>query len=291
MTNDRSIRASPPPDAVAERVAVIGYGSIGRRLVAMLRATIGDARAIGVLAHHPGDALRSALAPSAIFADLDALIAWRPTLVVECATQDVVATCVARVLAAGIDVVVVSVGALADPALRRAIDEGSRTGGGRLTWVSGALGGLDALRAARIAGLDRVTYVGRKPPAAWKGSDAERLCDLDALTGPTTFFRGNAGEAALRFPKNANVAAAIALDGAGFEATRVELVADPQVTRNVHAIRAEGAFGTLAVDIECAPLPDNPRTSWLAASSVEAVVRARLARTGIPEQHPLERTP
>ena len=87
MTTDRSIRASLPPDAVAERVAVMGYGSIGRRLVAMLKSTMGDER-IAVLAHHPDDALRSALAPSTLLPDLDALLAWRPSLVVECATQD-----------------------------------------------------------------------------------------------------------------------------------------------------------------------------------------------------------
>ncbi|HVR54655.1 MAG TPA: aspartate dehydrogenase, partial [Pseudorhodoferax sp.] len=171
----------------------------------------------------------------------------------------------------------VSVGALGDAALRAEIEEAARAGGGRPLVASGAIGGLDALRAARAsgaAGLHSVRYTGRKPPLAWAGTPAEARCDLAAVREPTVVFEGHAAEAARAFPKNANVTAAVALAGIGFERTAVTLVADPGVTANVHELQATGAFGSLSLQLANAPLPDNPKTSWLAALSIEAALHA-----------------
>ena len=122
--------------------------------------------------------------------------------------------------------------------------------------------------AGGVGGLSRVTYRGRKPPAGWRGSAAEEKLDLDALPEAAVHFRGNARDAALEYPQNANVAASIALAGVGFEETRVELIADPDATRNVHEILAEGEFGSFEFRIEGASLPGNPRSSALTAMSV-----------------------
>jgi aspartate dehydrogenase len=85
-------------------------------------------------------------------------------------------------------------------------------------------------------------------------------------------FSGNAREAALAFPKNANVAATAALAGLGFEKTQITLVADPGVTQNVHHLEAEGAFGKLILEINANPSPDNPKTSHMAALSIMRVL-------------------
>ena len=149
------------------------------------------------------------------------------------------------------------------------MQQAASDGGARLHLASGAIGALDCLRAARIGGLQSVTYIGRKPPRSWRGSPAEDKLDLDKLTTDAeTHFDGSARIAATEYPKNANVAAAVALAGIGFDDTRVVLIADPAVNENIHEIQATGEFGSFSFEIRGHSLPDNPRSSALAAMSV-----------------------
>jgi len=259
-----------------EKIAVIGLGAMARALIAALRARPAGLRVGAALVTSQG---AGSLADGiARFTSRDALLGWGPSLVVECAGHAAVAEHVPPLLAAGTPVILASIGALADPALRLRVAQATEAGGS-LTLVPGAMGGLDVLRAARLAGLDSVVYCGTKPPSAWRGSHAETLVDLDAIEQPTTFFAGTAALAAQLFPKNANVCAAVALDGIGFDNTQVQLVADPQALANRHSVTASGAFGRFEIVLDNAPLPDNPRTSWLAALSVEAAVRQHFAPT------------
>ena len=139
----------------------------------------------------------------------------------------------------------------------------AQDGNSRILLPAGAIGGIDAIAAMRVAGLSSVRYRSRKPPAAWRGSPAEQVVDLGALTQRTVLYRGTAGEAALLYPQNANVAAAVALAGLGFDLTEVELVADPDAPGNVHEIEAEGAAGRFAIQLQGKPSRSNPKTSAL----------------------------
>ncbi|MGA7537683.1 MAG: aspartate dehydrogenase [Steroidobacteraceae bacterium] len=152
--------------------------------------------------------------------------------------------------------------------------------GASLIVPSGALAGLDAIRAAAIGMLESVTLETRKPPASIAGAPylLHHGIDLTGITSPTCVFRGNAREAAAGFPANANVAAALALAGIGSERTRVEIWADPNVKRNTHTVRAVADCATLTFCIESVPSPDNPRTSRLAAQSVLACLRSMVAK-------------
>ena len=187
----------------------------------------------------------------------------------------------AEVLGRGIDFLVVSIGVLADAELHGALESAARAGGAKMILAAGAVAGTDALAAARAGGLESVVYTSRKPPGAWKGTPAEELCDLDGLDGEFTLYAGPADEAARRYPQNANVAATVALAGAGFKATEVRLVADSRAKRNTHRVSAKGAFGAFEIEVAGRPLPDNPKTSALAAYSVAAAIRRRASAVQI----------
>ncbi len=217
-----------------------------------------------------------ALATS-VHTDLAALLADSPDAVAECAGHIAVRQYGETILKSGCDLVVISIGALADDDLRATLLSAAQRHGARLVLPSGAVGGLDALGAARLSGLQTVTYTGRKPPKAWRGTPAERLLDLDALSAPEIFFEGTARQAATDYPQNANVAAAVAIAGLGFDATTVRLIADPKAARNVHEISVRAGCGDFDLRLEGHPSPLNPKTSLMAGFSV---AREILNRTG-----------
>lgn len=188
---------------------------------------------------------------------------------IDCAGHTALKSYGPDILRSGIDMTTVSLGALADSALFESLHRAATEGGARLHLASGAIGALDCLRAARVGSLHSVIYIGRKPPRSWKGSPAETQLDLDNLTaGAETHFDGTARDAAADYPKNANVAAAVALAGIGFDKTQVKLIADPEISENIHEVHATGDFGSFYFEIRGHSLPDNPKSSALAAMSV-----------------------
>lgn len=261
------------------RVGIIGLGAIGKRVLNALQTQHLPQASYAAIDHapHADDFVKEHKLE--LFTEAQQLIDWKPDLVIECAGHGAVVHAVPVFLNAGIDVVIASIGALADKSLAADLEQAAESGGARLILVSGAIGGLDAMRSARAAGLDEVLYVGRKPPQAWAGTPAEEEFDLDQIKVPTTIFRGTAAQASIRFPKNANVTAAVALSGVGFDDTQVELIADPTVGKNVHEVNAKGAFGELSIRLINNPLPDNVKTSWLAALSIEEAVSKQLLTT------------
>jgi aspartate dehydrogenase len=246
-------------------------GAIGRRVLSSLQEDLLPSGTFAVLDR--AQASLPELGGVALFTSAADLIRWEPDLVVECAGHAVVKAILPPLLEQGIDVILVSVGALSDDGVRARLEHASSLGKARLITVSGAIGALDALQAARMAGLSEVKYVGRKPPQAWRGTAAEDLVDLDHIVVPTLIYQGSASESARRFPQNANVTAAVALAGIGFDDTQVSLIADPTVTTNVHELSVTGAFGHFRIHFENKPLPDNPKTSWLAALSIESELK------------------
>lgn len=257
-----------------ERVAIIGYGAIGRTLDRLLQK--GEAARVGAVVTLPefADAARREQGAPVFTSVADALAA-APTLFVECGGHGALRAHGTAVLEAGVDLLVASVGALSDAALENALREAARRGRAQVLIPSGALGGLDALGSARYAGLDEVRYTSVKAVQAWRGTHAEKLVDLGKLERATEFFAGNARDAARLFPQNANVAAAVALAGCGFEGTQVVLTADPAAKGNRHRIQASGPFGMIDVTVEGRTLPDNPKTSMLAPMSLVRAIESR----------------
>jgi aspartate dehydrogenase len=259
------------------RIGLIGFGAIGRTLAEAIGAHA-DLGVVGVLERAElaeriaGDVPRGAR----VVTGADDLLGLGPDIVVECAGHQALHMHGEKVLRGGIDLLVASVGALADVALEERLRKAAGAGA-RVLVPAGAIAGLDALGAARYAGLDRVDYTGRKAPKAWRDTAAERLVDLDGVAEAQVFFEGDARTTALEFPQNANVVAAVALAGIGFEKTRVRLMVDPAVSTNRHRVEASGAFGEIAVEVTARTLPQNPKTSMLAPYSLVRALRNRAA--------------
>lgn len=242
------------------RVAIIGRGPIARTVAAGLTSPL----SLAAWLLHPGAVAPAGFADAPVVHGADHLAA---DIVADCAGVDGLAAHGPTLLEAGLPVATLSAAAFADPALAERLWQAAARGGGRLILAPGAVGAVDALSAARAGGLKWVRYTGRKPPAGWAGTPAEAY-DLTALTAPLVHFEGTARAAALAYPKNANVAATIAMAGIGFEATTVRLIADPAACANTHRLEAEGAFGRLDATFEAAPIAGNPRSSALAAMSL-----------------------
>ena len=259
------------PEGDRVRIALIGHGPIAAHVAAHLPVGV---QLIGALCRPGRDQAARAALGVPVAQALQGL-PGRPDLLVDCAGHSGLRAHGVAALGAGVEVLTVSVGALADAVFCAELEAAARAGGTRLCLASGAIGALDALAAAAMGTGLQVTYTGRKPPQGWRGSRAEKVLDLDALTAPATHFTGTARAAAQAYPKNANVAAAVALAGAGLDATRAELIADPGATANIHEIAAEGAFGRFRFQIEGLPLPGNPRSSALTALSLLAALRQR----------------
>lgn len=247
-----------------QELTLIGFGAIGRSVYQ---------RMLG----HPGVLITHIVVSKGKVAALQTELGLGVTvthqvpettpLVLECAGHTALTAHVLPALRRGTECAVLSIGALSEPGLPEQLQAAAEHGGTQLHLLAGAIGGVDALSAALQAGLDSVTYIGRKPPAGWRGSPAEQLVNLDALTEPTVILEATAREAARLYPKNANVAATLSLAGLGLDHTLVRLIADPGVTDNIHEFEAKGAFGEMHVRMRGKPLADNPKTSALTVLS------------------------
>lgn len=230
------------------RVGLIGYGAIGQGIVHLITGRfLADITVVGALVRHP--AHQRPPGHPHIFTTLPALLHEHPHVIVEVAGHEGLREHGPAILRVGVDLVLVSVGALAEEPVLRALLEAAQQGNARAKIASGAIGALDALAAASLGGLTSVVYTMRRSPASLLPSE-----EVACLTAAREVFRGSARQAAQQFPEFLNVAAAVALASRGFDQTEVRVVADPAVKHSLHQFEAEGAFGVLRFEIENAPI-------------------------------------
>jgi aspartate dehydrogenase len=260
------LKASP-------RIAVIGYVAITEEMVRSLEMR-GQLEALACILVRPGrrEDLEEKAHPRFRLVDaLPDLLACAPQIVIEAAGHGAVLEFGADILEQGCDLLLASVGALADCALAKRL-AAAASGGAELWLASGAVAGIDGLLAARSAGLNAVTYTSLKGPDAWKETPAQHLLGEKAKAERVIFFSGTAREAALQYPQNANVGATIALASLGLDRTRVELGADPNVSGPLGIIEADGEFGHFKFEILALASRTNPKTSALTGHSLIAAV-------------------
>jgi aspartate dehydrogenase len=260
------------------RIGIIGGGEIARLFLEHLaRGELGDATVVA-LAGRGGASRGKPLAAKhkvPFMIGLEALLAARPEVVIEAASHDAVRDYGEALLSRGISFIVLSGGALCDDALRARLESAAMKSGAMLYVPSGGIGGLDALKAACVAGVDHVEIAVTKPPAAWKNiAYVEKLgLDLDRLAGPAVLFEGTARDGVPHFPANVNIAALLSMAGIGFDRTQLKVVADPALRFNTHTITIRGNSGTINLRFESVPFPDNPKTAMLAAYSALAAFK------------------
>ncbi len=256
------------------KIGIIGCGAIGSELSKAIGCRIPEASLAALADIDEGKARKLAdslsgnpqvLPPGDLIDRVD--------LVVECASASASAEIAEKALSRGKDILVMSVGGLLG---KENLFRLARQKNCRLYLPSGALAGLDGVKSAAAGRIDSVTLTTRKPPAGLRGAPylAREDINLDSLREEKVVFEGTAEEAVKGFPRNINVAAALSLAGIGATETRVRIVADPKISRNVHEIEIEGEFGRLVSRTENLPSPSNPKTSFLAILSAIATLKA-----------------
>lgn len=206
-----------------------------------------------------------------------ALIAAKPALVIEAAGHEAVRQTVPLCLEQGLPVLISSVGALHDQKLFDHLIDLAARHDTKLLLPSGAIGALDYVRAARLAGGSLITYESRKSPSAWIDELQARGLTPETLSQPITLFEGSAREAARLYPANLNVAATLAIAGSGFDDTRVRVIVDPNLSGNTHTILVTSDHGRMDITLGNAPSPANPKSSWIVSKSVVAAVKNYLS--------------
>lgn len=257
-------------------VTMVGCGTVGRGVMDILSDEVGVSVTQIVEKRGKIDALRREFLDLTVVSSLEDL-PMRPAVVLECASSGAVSEHVLPALRSGIDCVLCTISALAEPGLPEALALAARKNNAHLQLMAGAIGGADAIAAANVGGLDQVVHSATKHPRSWKGTPAEEKLDLDHLEKAAIFFEGNAREAAGLYPDCANVAALVALLGIGLERTKVRLVADPEAKRNTHQVLAQGTFGEMTLEFAGLPLPGNSKTSALTVYSAVSCLRNRVS--------------
>lgn len=264
------------------KLGLIGCGSMGSELArAVKRGDAGSAEIIGIFDEYGPS--RNALAielgegdgATPIEADTVANLVALPglDLVVECASQAAVVAHAETALSAGKSMLVMSSGALTSPDFMRTVSEAASKSGASIYVPSGAVGGIDTLRAAKPL-LEEVTIVSTKPPKALSGAPGFADWEDVEISEPTVIFEGTAAEAVGLFPANVNVAATVSLAGIGPNSTRVKVVADPNSPGNVHEINAVSRAGKFSFRFENVPHDTNPKTSLLAVLAAIETLRS-----------------
>ena len=257
-----------------KRVAIVGCGAIGTEIARAIDEGYIKAKLVALfdVVREKCEKLASSLTrvKPCVVSSIDELLNLKPEIVVEAASQDAVREYGEKILRSGAWLVVLSVGALMDDSLLEKLQKAARDANSLIVIPSGAIAGLDAVKALRRVGISRVLLRTHKPPQSIKPCEAIHF-DSSKVIQPTIVYRGKASEAVKLLPFNVNVSATLSL-ATGVDA-EVEVIADPTIDRNVHEIVVESKVSKITIRVENVPSPNNPRTSYLAVLSVIELLR------------------
>jgi aspartate dehydrogenase len=272
-------------DETKQRIGLMGCGAIGSGLaLAVDEGVVGGAELVAIfdqdISNTQGLLKRLKSNPKASNSFEDFMATEGMTLVVEAASQEAIRQHGANIVSMGKHLLIMSTGSLLNADLFSELSSLTQQTGCRIFVPSGAVGGIDAIRASRHE-LQEVTITTRKPPQSLIDTDSANADTLKNITSATVVFEGSAREAVRRFPFNINVAATISLAGLGPEKTKVRIIADPEAKGNIHEIYIAGKSGVMRFIMENVPHPENPMTSHLAVLSAIETLRGACNERGI----------
>ncbi|HEV3433464.1 MAG TPA: aspartate dehydrogenase [Nitrososphaera sp.] len=264
-----------------KNVGLMGCGTIGTHLaLAIDSGRVANASLTGLfdIAEVSARNLETRLnTKPQVYDNFDKFIDSRANIIIEAASQQAVRNFGRRIIESGKDLMVMSVGALADmPFLQELLQIAALENSLSKIYVpSGAIAGIDAIRSIRHL-ADSITLTTKKSPKALAGAPFFTTANvsLDNITKVTQIYEGPAAEAVKLFPANVNVAAVLSLAGIGVEKTTVRILADPETTTNQHEIIATGSFGEIKINVNNVTAPGNPKTSFLAVLSAIECLRS-----------------
>lgn len=257
-----------------KRVVIIGCGTLGTVIAEGINSRLNEDYCITAVCDGNEVQARQLAGKLGVttVASAEEIIRLRPDYLIEAASQKVIASMAPSVLEAGIDMIILSVGALTDEKLVERIDRAGSQSGARLYVASGAIGGFDLMRAVTFGGLEYAEIHTSKNPRSLNGAPY-----LNGMELPTDravqVFSGSSREAIEGFPKNVNVSVSTALSTLGVDHTMVRISSIPDASTNLHEINLKGDFGDIEIKVEVKPSRDNPRSSTMAAWSVLALLQ------------------
>ena len=259
------------------KIGLVGCGAIGSSLAErIVRDFSGRARLVALydLAFSKASRLSFTVCKSSrlVAATLKELIG-RSDLVIEAASAQGAWQAAQSVLGQGKDILIMSVGGIAPhyaSLVRLANNKHAR-----VFIPSGAISGIDALKAARFGKIKEVMLTTRKSPQSFAGVAylTQKKVDLKAIQKDTVLYCGTARRAIRLFPQNINVAALLSIAGIGLNKTKVKIIASPLVRSNIHEIKVTSEAGTVLTRTENVVHPDNPKTSYLAVLAAVATLQ------------------
>ena len=255
------------------KVGIIGCGTIGTEIARACRDRLSNKIELDAISDI--DPKKAELLNNKFNRKIDVLtineLIKRVDIVVEAASAGMSAGVVEKCIKAKKSCMVMSVGGLIG---REELLESAEDAGVNIYIPSGAICGIDALKAASVGTIESVTLTTRKPPKGLEGAPyiKSNLIDLSNLKGEAVIFEGSAAEAVKGFPQNVNVSAVLSLAGLGAKSTRVKIVTSPGYTMNVHELEIKGSCGRIVTRTENVPSKANPKTSELAILSAIATL-------------------
>jgi len=243
------------------KLGIIGCGAIGTSIAtAVDRGEVKNCQLVSVFdidRKHADKLLSKLSAKPKVAKTFEEFIEIDSDLIAECASQQALKQFSERVLKSGRDMLAMSEGAFLDNEFSKRIMKVVSETGKKMHLPSGAIGGLDVMKAAAMSGLTEVKLVTRKPPDSLGVGDGR----------VRTIFEGSAEEAVKLLPANINIAATLSLAGIGGKKTKVKVISDPRIRHIVHRLEVSGGFGRMTLTLHNVPHPDNPKTSALAVYS------------------------